>query len=93
MCLGKPVLFGYLRASGPLRDAEDDELGGLHRRDADQDDQPAVVYIVLGHGGAVALDEEGFLRRRAHQRAVAPQAHQEAGDVALDRLPERDRYL
>ena len=55
-----------------LLDAEDDELGRFDRRDADLADQPAVVDVVLGHGRAVAVDEERLLLRQALQRAAAP---------------------
>jgi hypothetical protein len=49
-------------AAGPLAEAEDDELGGLHGGEADVDEElPAVAHV----GGVelfVALDEEGLLR-------------------------------
>ena len=58
-----------IRVRRPQADAHDHELGGLHRRDADHADQPAVVDVGLRHGRAVALDEErlfdlGALRGR-----------------------------
>src|SRR5213082_3134058 len=60
----------------PLADAEDHELGRVHGGHADQADQPAVVQVVLRHGGAVAAHEEGTVGLLAHQRAVLP-LHQE----------------
>src|SRR5262249_39731062 len=71
------------RVGRPLADAEDDELGGLCRCDADQADQPAVIQIALAHRRAVAADEIGFLRLRTHQRAAAPGLVEET----LDRQP------
>ena len=46
----------------PLTDAEDDELGRPGRRHSDQAYKAAVVEVVLGHGRAVAADEERLLR-------------------------------
>src|SRR6185369_16731354 len=55
-----------------LEDAEDHELGGPHRRDADLADQAPVEDVVLGHGGAVAGDEERLLLRAAEERSEPP---------------------
>ena len=55
------VLLSLSACGGPQADAEDDELGRLHRRDADHADQPAVVDVGLRHRRAVALDEERLL--------------------------------
>src|SRR5215213_9753228 len=74
---------------GPLTDAEDHEFGRLDHGDADQADQATIVEVVLGHRGAVAADEKGFLRPVAHQRAVAPLVEQEVGDSLADVGPER----
>ena len=43
----------------PLADPENDELGWLHRGNAEEQDQPSVVDIVLRRGRPVALHEEG----------------------------------
>src|SRR5207237_5961784 len=61
-----------LRVGSPLADAEDYELGGLGRGQADEDDEPAVVEVVLRHGRSVAADEVCVLRLVAQERAVAP---------------------
>ena len=50
----RSVVVGVVRADGPLADAEDHELGRTQRRDADEDDEPAVDDVVLRHRGAVA---------------------------------------
>ena len=58
--------------SRPLADAEDDELGGAQRRDANVADQPTVIEIVLRHSRAVALDEISFLRLVTEEPATSP---------------------
>src|SRR6266849_5385894 len=68
------------RVGGPQADTDDDELGGLDWCDADEADQSAVINIGLGHGGAVTLDEECLLLRRAFECAVAPHSGQEVRD-------------
>ena len=62
-----------------LADAEDDELRWLAAL-PDQADHPAVVDIVLGHGGTIATHEVGLFRFIAEQGAVAPQYQQEVLD-------------
>src|SRR5262249_13377506 len=73
----------------PLADAEDDELGGLDHRDADQTDQPAVVEVVLSHSRAVTSHEESFFGLRPHERAVAPLVETEVRDRLTDVGPKR----
>ncbi len=51
--------------SGHLLDLDDDELGRLERREADQDVHDAAVDVVLGGGFGVALDEVGVARAAA----------------------------
>src|SRR5215211_685788 len=75
-------------AGGLLADAEDDELRGLHRRDADEDDEPAVVDVGLGHRGLPHLDEERLLGRVPEERAVPPDAGEEVREAAADRGPQ-----
>src|SRR6185437_3918314 len=74
------------RAGGVLADAEDDELRGLDRRDADLDDHLAGVDHVGRVGLLVALDVEGLVGRRAEQRTLAPRPGEEArhGDAQAD---------
>ena len=52
------------RLPGELDDLDDDELGRLERREPDDDLDDAVVDVVLGGGGRVALDEERLAGRR-----------------------------
>ena len=70
-----------------LGDAEDDELGRLHRRDADLDDDLALVDRLGRVGLGVALDVERLLGGGAEQRAVAPQAPQERADACASGPP------
>src|SRR5262249_26882033 len=70
-------------------DADDHKLRWLHRRHADDDNQFAVVDIGLGHGGAVALDEEGLFRLGAFQTTVAPHRSQEIANGAANAGPQR----
>src|SRR5437660_1613316 len=77
------------RAASPLADSDDHELGRLHRRHADDEDQPAVVDVVLCHRGPVALDEEGLLGGPAHERPVAPNRGEEHGDALPDTRPRQ----
>src|SRR2546421_1341604 len=79
----------YSAVRGPLADAEDDELGGPQRRDADQADKPAVVQVVLGHRRAVAFNEVRLFRLIAQQRAHLELVEQEVLDRAPDVGPER----
>ena len=91
-CHGTPLLrvgVHDFAISRPLADAEDHELGGLQRRDADQADQPAVVEVVLRHGRAVALHEVGLLGLVAEQRAALPFVEQEILDRAPHVGPQR----
>ena len=85
---GHGRLLLRLCSRGHLADAEDDELGRVQRRHADQADQPAVVEIVLRHRRAVAADEVGVLRLVAEQRAVLPLVEQEVGDGAAHVGPQ-----
>src|SRR3954471_24626139 len=75
--------------AGPLTDAEDDELRGLQGRDSDQDDEAAVVDVVLGHGGAVAPDEELLLRLVPDEPLGLPELGEEVLDLPPDLDPDR----
>src|SRR5688500_11923904 len=83
-----PRLLLDAAAGGHLADPEDHELGRLHRREADLDDQLARVDDLGRVGLGVALDVERLLRSRPHQGARAPQERQERGDRPLHALPE-----
>ena len=74
---------------GPLADLENDELGGLDQCDADEADEAALVDVVLGHGGAVAANEEGVFGLGAQQCAVDPFGVEEVGDGGAECGPER----
>src|SRR3954454_19653514 len=71
----------------PLADAEDDELGGAERRDADGADEPPVVEVVLRHRRAVAAHEESLVRLVAEERARLPLVEEEVLDGATDVAP------
>ena len=70
-------------------DADDDEFGGPERRDADHQDEDALIDVVLRHGRGVAAHEKGRLRLVALQRALPKQAEQEIRDAGADALPQR----
>src|SRR5437588_10013734 len=84
--------FRFLLLGGPARarlpDAEDDELRGLRRRDADKRDEHSGVNAFGRVGLFVALDEEGLLRLVAHKHPSPPRERQERPHVADDALPE-----
>src|SRR5467141_270369 len=84
-----PPSFELLGLPCHLADAEDDELGRLHRSDADLADHLAGIDYFRRVGLGIALDVERLLRRLAHQRARVVDAQQEGGDVPGDPLPER----
>src|SRR5690349_1648700 len=60
--LGLALTLG-LDLSRDLLDLQDDELGRLERREADEDIDDAAVDVVLGSGRPVAADEVGLGRR------------------------------
>src|SRR4051812_41038698 len=74
--------------SGPLTDAEDDELGGPQRRDANLADQPTVIEIVLVHRRAIAAHEERLLGLVAEEGAHLPLVEEEVLDRAADVRPQ-----
>jgi len=51
-----------VRISRPLADPDNDELGRSKRRNADFNNQPAVVDVILCHRSLIATDEERFVR-------------------------------
>src|SRR5262245_62448704 len=75
-------------AAGLLHDAEDDELSGLRRRDADLGDYPPEIHGFGRIGFIVALDVEGLVRRGADQGPGQPLQAQERREVTLDALPQ-----
>src|SRR5262245_47371067 len=81
-------LADQAHAALELSELEDDELGRLHRGDADlAGDLPEVDG--LGRVGlVVALDEEGLGRGRAEEGALAPLHDQERGDGAAHLGPQ-----
>ncbi len=84
-----PTFRSGLVVGGPLADAEDDEFGGLDGGDADVANEAAVVEIVLGHGGAIAADEEGLVRRGPEEASRLPFVGKEVRDSVADARPER----
>src|SRR5262249_32237004 len=86
-CPPTPSVSLAWRLGGLLADPEDHELRRLYRRDAHQDDQAAIVDVVLAHRFAIALDEECLLDGGAHECATAPHAGEEVGDTPGDPLP------
>src|SRR3954462_15680868 len=58
-----PLLFASrLMIGGPLPYPDNDEFGRAQRSHADECDEAAVIDVVLGHGRAIAANEEGLLR-------------------------------
>src|SRR5262245_15013611 len=83
-----PYFFGRLTARD-LLDAEDDELGGLDDRDANQvHDLPRFAHL-RRVGILIAFDEERLLGRLAEQRARPPLVQQKIVYGADDALPKR----
>ena len=72
-----------------LVDPDDHELRGTQNRDADEDDQAAVVEIVLRHRRPVAADEERLLGLRAEELARVPAADELRRDLLADARPRR----
>src|SRR5690348_303852 len=72
-----------------LLDADEDELGRLERREADQDVHDASVDVVLRRRLAVALDEVGLLGRRPLEGALPEERVHERAAVESDLRPER----
>src|SRR6266704_3608457 len=82
------LTFGYAGTAVPLADSENDELCGLHWSDADHTDQPAVIYVCLGHGGVIAPDKICLLFLRTLQHSVAPQSCEKVADAAPHPRPQ-----
>src|SRR5437764_11706842 len=76
------LAFATLGPAVPLADPENHELCRFDWSNADHTDQLPVVYVCLGHGGAIAFHEEGLFLLRALQHAVAPQAGKKVADTA-----------
>src|SRR5581483_2816284 len=86
ICVSSRLVCGGDRQ---LAEAEDHELRGLDRRDADEADQSTAVDVTLGHRRPVAADEERLLRRGAGETTVAPETLQEVRDATDDPRPGR----
>src|SRR5215218_299360 len=78
-----------LDLAGDLLDPQNDELGGLQRREPDEDVHDAAVDVVLGGRLAVALDEVRLARAGALERALAEERLHERTDVEPDLRPQR----
>src|SRR3954453_23110122 len=87
---GRMGLLGDFRAAATreLAQAEDHELGRLHRSDADLADNLPGLDHVGRVGLGVALDEEGLLRSGAEQRPRPPGPGQEAGRRVAQLQPQ-----
>src|SRR5437868_13636321 len=72
----------------PLADAEDDELGGTKRRDADETDETPVVEIILRHRRAVAAHEVRLVGLVTQERSLLPLVQEEVFDCAADVAPK-----
>src|ERR1700682_167856 len=75
--------------SSHLLDLDDDKLGGLQGRKANQDVDDPVVLIGWCSGLAVALHEVSLLRRRSLERALPEKCLHEGSDVETDLRPQR----
>src|SRR3712207_2612806 len=75
-------------AARELGQAEDDELGGLHRSDTDLAHDLPRVDSLGGVGLAVALEVERLVRGETEQGALAPLVDQEGADRAADPGPQ-----
>ena len=67
---------------------DDDELGGLERREADHDVDDAQIDVVLGRGLLVALDEVSLARRRTLERTLPEEVVHERADVQTNLRPQ-----
>src|SRR5262249_3168098 len=76
-------------AARVLTDPENHKLGRLHRRDTDQHDESAIVYIGLGHRRPITSHEIRFLLRRALKHSIHPQSCQEITDAYAGAGPKR----
>src|SRR2546423_15337026 len=68
---------------------DDDELGGLERREADDDIDDAEIDVVLRRRLFIALDEVSILRRLPLKRALSEKVVHESADVETNLRPER----
>ncbi len=72
----------------PLADAEDHEFCGMQGSHTDQDDEPAIVDVMLRHRGAVTLHKVSFVRFASHQSSTAPLIEKEIRNNLTDVLPQ-----
>src|SRR5579862_5261211 len=77
------------RLASELLDADDDELGRLQRREADNDIDDSEIDVALRRGFAVALHEVRITRRGALERALAKQRLHKGANIQPDRRPQR----
>src|SRR4051794_17821409 len=73
-----------------LADAEDDELGRLHRSEADLDDELALVDRLRRIRLRVALDVVRLIGGGAEQGASGPQSAEEAREGTGHAFPQGD---
>ena len=78
---GAPVRVAC-RPEKPVLDTDDNEFGRFERGEAHDDDDLAAVDIVLGHGAAIALDEEGLILGDTGQGTTTPDPDQKVRDAA-----------
>ncbi len=72
-----------------LADADDHELRRSGHGDSDQDDEAAVVKVVLGHRRTVAADEERLLRPPAHELSCSPERGEHGAGLLAHPRPGR----
>src|SRR5690606_540249 len=79
---------GSCATTSPLLETEYHELGGLHRRQANLDDELPLIAHLRRIELRVALDVEGFRCSPAKECPVAPHRRQEGLDVPPDARPQ-----
>jgi hypothetical protein len=72
-----------------LLDPDGFELGGLRWGDSDEQNQAAVVDVVLGHRRVIAADKERVVGFGAGQCAAAPKRSCDRGGVIPRAHPKR----
>src|SRR6185295_4893191 len=79
----------HLYLTGHLLDLDDHKLGGLERRESDDDVDDAAIYITLRCGFFITLDKVGIARRAALECALSEQVMHERTDVESNLRPQR----
>src|SRR5215211_4939143 len=72
-----------------LLDLDDHELGGLERRESDDDVHDAAIDVALRRRFLVAFDEVRVPWRAALERALAEQVLHERAEIQAQLRPER----